>query len=561
MTIESEEIDTSAATVRGGLILIDQHLALFLQPCDTTGSSLILVKLTRPENYTLWSSTTRVNLLGKSELGFVDGRYPKEKFDITFHKLWEKCIDIVLSRIMNSISYELLSGTVCASSAHKVWMDLKERFDKVNGSRVLYLYKQISALTQGISFVPTYFSTLKELWAEFDALMLCLRCGCEESKKYVEQFQYQRLLQFLMGFNESYSESSNQIGHARENCYKLNGYPPDFKAKKKFGLGNAVHYAQDSSTSAGNNQAATVTNFACSSLWTVKGIGREDDGLYILYSGDVSTSGSPDPNTIPKPLVPRTPPPTVNMIKNHKIMDVALWNKILGHTPEKTLRNIAVFQDCECKNTTESCTSSSSCLLRLFCDTKGLQNVGIHSKTFTVSRDVLFKEDVFPLKYADTTSSIFLVVDLTSVILSYPENNSSSQQSEHIPFANSLPGKEISFNNFASEIAADNGDNSTAGDLDVSVSIPTEPSLPFSSPSPVPEPHHNRKSTRASRPPIWMRDYVTHNKGKAQYCYPISPYVSYDNVSSYFGSALAAYSVIVEPKTFSEVVKDPSGLL
>ncbi|XP_075112177.1 uncharacterized protein LOC142182119 [Nicotiana tabacum] len=190
MAIESEEIDTSAATDGGGPILIDQHHPLFLQPCDTPGSSLISVKLTGPENYTMWSSTMRVSLLGKSKLGFVDSKYPKEKFDITLHELWGKCNAIVLSWIMNSVRAELFSGMVYASSAHKMWMDLKERFDKINGSHVLYLHKHIATLTPVISSMSTYFSKLKQHWAEFDALMPCPGCGCEESKKYVEHFQY-----------------------------------------------------------------------------------------------------------------------------------------------------------------------------------------------------------------------------------------------------------------------------------------------------------------------------------------------------------------------------------
>ncbi|XP_075096164.1 uncharacterized protein LOC142174274 [Nicotiana tabacum] len=178
---------------------------------EKKGSSLISIKLIGLENYTLWSSTMRVSLLGKSKLGFVDGRYPKEKFPHVLHELWKKCNAIVLSWIINSVSAELLSGMVYGSSAHKVWMDLKETFDKVNGSRVLYLHKQIATLAQGLSSVSAYFSNLKELWAEFDALMPCPGCGCEESNKYVENFEYQRLLQFLMGPNETYSQSSNQI--------------------------------------------------------------------------------------------------------------------------------------------------------------------------------------------------------------------------------------------------------------------------------------------------------------------------------------------------------------
>ncbi|XP_019259177.1 PREDICTED: uncharacterized protein LOC109237336 [Nicotiana attenuata] len=185
---------------------------------------------------------------------------------------------------------------------------------------------------------------------------------------------------------------------------------------------------------------------------------------------------------------------------------------------------------------------------------------GIQSRIFTVSRDVVFKEDVFPFKYAHTTFFIFLVWDLTSAILSYPENKSSSQQSQLIPSTNSSPGDEIPLNNTTSRTATDTIETSIAGDLNVSVSLPDESSLPLSSPLPAPEALLNRRSIRDSRPHIWMRDYVTHDKGKAHCCYTISNCVSCGNVSSSFGRALAAYSIIVEPKTFVEAIKDPKWI-
>ncbi|XP_019242594.1 PREDICTED: uncharacterized protein LOC109222729, partial [Nicotiana attenuata] len=281
----------------------DHNHPLYLQPTDTPGSSLISLQLTGSDNYALWSHAMRIGLLGKGKLGFVDGRFPKSRFEPELHDLWEKVNAIVLSWIMNAVRPSLLSSVLYASSAHKVWKDLKERFDKVNGSRILYLHREVHTLVQEVMTVTDYFSKLRELWDEFDALMPCPGCPCPESKMYAQHFEYQRLLQFLTGLNESYSQSRSQImmmsplpsinraysmlvdqesqrnlanmpqvaqvsealknlamysnkgtnstggykqkrnqvqceychykGHSKENCYKLIGYPPNFKSRKK----------------------------------------------------------------------------------------------------------------------------------------------------------------------------------------------------------------------------------------------------------------------------------------------------------------------------------------
>ncbi|PHU03609.1 hypothetical protein BC332_28860, partial [Capsicum chinense] len=143
--------------------VIDHHHPLYLQACNTPGSSLVSIQLTGSENYALWSRSMRIGLLGKSNLGFVDGRHTKEKFEPALHDLWEKCNAIVLSWIMISVSKELLSGIVYTSNAQKVWSDLKERFDKVDGSRIFFLHKKITTLVQDTSSVSSYFSKIKEL--------------------------------------------------------------------------------------------------------------------------------------------------------------------------------------------------------------------------------------------------------------------------------------------------------------------------------------------------------------------------------------------------------------
>jgi len=190
---------------------IDHNHPLFLQHTETPGSSLISLQLTGSENYALWSRSFRIGLVGRSKLGFVDGRFIKSMFESELHDQWEKCNAVVLSWIMNAVRPGLLSSVVYASDARKVWLDLRERFDTVNGSRIFQLHREIHSLTQGTMSIADYHSKLRDLWDEYDAIMPCPSCPCPESKKFGEHCDYQRLLQFLMGLNESYSPPRSQI--------------------------------------------------------------------------------------------------------------------------------------------------------------------------------------------------------------------------------------------------------------------------------------------------------------------------------------------------------------
>ncbi|XP_075080667.1 uncharacterized protein LOC142166140 [Nicotiana tabacum] len=123
-------------------------------------------------------------------------------YEHSLHELWERCNAIVLDWIINVVSPNLISTVIYASNAHKVWEDLKEMFDKVNISKGYYLHKEITTLTQDVSSVSVYFSRLRELWDEYEALEPPPSYGCPESRRHAEHYQTQKLYQFLTGLNE-----------------------------------------------------------------------------------------------------------------------------------------------------------------------------------------------------------------------------------------------------------------------------------------------------------------------------------------------------------------------
>ncbi|XP_070057628.1 uncharacterized protein [Nicotiana tomentosiformis] len=162
------------------------------------------------ENYTLWSQAMEVSLLTRNKLGFIDGANTRDTYRDKYANIWDRCNAILKSCIMHNVSRDLLSGVLFRSNACAIWADLRERFDKVNASRMYYLHTEIFTLTQGTSIVSVYYSKLKDLWDEYDSIMPPPTC-CDKSKKNFDHQQYQRLSQFLMGLNDNYSQARSQI--------------------------------------------------------------------------------------------------------------------------------------------------------------------------------------------------------------------------------------------------------------------------------------------------------------------------------------------------------------
>ncbi|XP_075077240.1 uncharacterized protein LOC142163980 [Nicotiana tabacum] len=167
---------------------LDHNHALYLHPSDTTGALIVSVQLTESDNYSIWSCVMRIQLLGKNKLGLIDGTLKREDVEEDLGHQWDRCNTIIMGWIISSVSKELMTGVVYAKNACRVWEDLKERFDKVNASRIYQLHKEITTLHQGSNSVSIYFTKLKELWDE-----------------------YEKVDAVLMGLNENYEQARSQI--------------------------------------------------------------------------------------------------------------------------------------------------------------------------------------------------------------------------------------------------------------------------------------------------------------------------------------------------------------
>lgn len=66
-------------------------------------------------------------------------------------------------------------------------------------------------MSQGIFTVSEYYSKLRNLWDEYVSLVPLPACDCDKYKVYAEHMERQKLMQFLMGLNDNFSQSRSQI--------------------------------------------------------------------------------------------------------------------------------------------------------------------------------------------------------------------------------------------------------------------------------------------------------------------------------------------------------------
>ncbi|MFS7910247.1 putative transcription factor interactor and regulator CCHC(Zn) family [Helianthus anomalus] len=279
----------------------------------------------------------KLALLAKNKLGFVDGNCLRSKTDDVLGKQWDRCNSIVLTWILNSISDELYVGQVYSELASEVWNDLKETYDKVDGSVVFGLYQKINSVNQNGSSVSDYYHRINTMWKQFDAMLQLPSCTCNAATKYNEFSHLIKLMQFLMGLDdiyqpvrsnlltrdplptvktafsiisreESHRESHsgsktpnvafiskanqfnenkrkfnkgpnpnlkcthcNKVGHTVDKCFKLHGYPPNYRSKNnnqwsKSGVSNNFVNDKSVTSSSADNSLNSLTSEQFSKL-------------------------------------------------------------------------------------------------------------------------------------------------------------------------------------------------------------------------------------------------------------------------------------------------------
>lgn len=85
----------------------------------------------------------RLALETKNKIGFINGTCMRPYDDEVLSKQWDRCNSVVLSWILGSISQELYLGQIFSKDAATVLQELKETYDKVDGSVMFNLHQKL----------------------------------------------------------------------------------------------------------------------------------------------------------------------------------------------------------------------------------------------------------------------------------------------------------------------------------------------------------------------------------------------------------------------------------
>ncbi|GJR04082.1 reverse transcriptase domain-containing protein [Tanacetum coccineum] len=153
---------------------LDISNPLHLHFNDTTALIVVSIKLKGTQNYQVWSCAMLLALEGKNKT--------------------------------DSISEELFLGQILSKRAKHIWEELKETYDIVDGSIMFGLHHQINTLKQNGSSIVDYYHKLNALWKQFDAMIELSKCVCNAYEGFKKHNQLMKLMQFLMGLDDSYMQ-------------------------------------------------------------------------------------------------------------------------------------------------------------------------------------------------------------------------------------------------------------------------------------------------------------------------------------------------------------------
>lgn len=80
-------------------------------------------------------------LSAKNKLGLITGTVPIPGSNSSFFYFYERCNNMIIAWITNSLSTDLAISVKCFDAAKDIWLDINEQFGQSNGTKYIQLQK------------------------------------------------------------------------------------------------------------------------------------------------------------------------------------------------------------------------------------------------------------------------------------------------------------------------------------------------------------------------------------------------------------------------------------
>ncbi|XP_060195349.1 uncharacterized protein LOC132624612 [Lycium barbarum] len=135
---------------------------LCVHPSDLLGSSLV-TELFDESCYGSWRRSILIALSVRNKLDFIYGTYERPLEGSPLLRQWQRCNDLVVAWLANSVTKEIHRSVVYSKLAKNIWKELEDRYGQADGARVFELKKDLAHIFQGSSDIASYFNRIKQL--------------------------------------------------------------------------------------------------------------------------------------------------------------------------------------------------------------------------------------------------------------------------------------------------------------------------------------------------------------------------------------------------------------
>lgn len=164
---------------------IDSSSPLYLHPSDHPGMVLVSQSFDG-HGFEAWKRSITIALSAKNKLVFVKGELDRPANPV-LAALWNRCNDMIISWILNSLSREISSSVLYVETAHQLWTELVDRFGQSSGAKFYQIQKNLGEIVQGNSNVASYFTKLKTNWDELSAISVIPPCTCGSATTFAKK--------------------------------------------------------------------------------------------------------------------------------------------------------------------------------------------------------------------------------------------------------------------------------------------------------------------------------------------------------------------------------------